>query len=385
MRKTIIAGNWKMYKTIKEAIELANGLKRGLFKLDFAKVDVVLCPAFTALSEVAEILNESEIGLGAQDIYWQEEGAFTGEVSPAMLKDAGCQYVIIGHSERRQFFGETNETVNKKIKAALKAGLTPIVCVGENLKERESNNTFKVIEDHVKNSLVDISNEDMLKIVVAYEPVWAIGTGKTATPEQAQEVHAYIRGLLKSIYGLEVSSSVRIQYGGSVKPENITELMNKPDVDGALVGGASLKVESFSAIVTIIHVVACLILIILVLIQRGRGAGLVESFAGVESMFGTKTNAFLTRTTTIMSIVFFFTCLSLALLSVRQGKSLMSNARTKAPVKQAAVLPKAAQETVKPVEAKVATTAIPVQEATVPAPATAPQTAAKPEAPKAAK
>ncbi|MFA5004572.1 MAG: triose-phosphate isomerase [Candidatus Omnitrophota bacterium] len=250
MRKTIIAGNWKMYKTIKEAIELANGLKRGLFKLDFAKVDVVLCPAFTALSEVAEILNESEIGLGAQDIYWQEEGAFTGEVSPAMLKDAGCQYVIIGHSERRQFFGETNETVNKKIKAALKAGLTPIVCVGENLKERESNNTFKVIEDHVKNSLVDISNEDMLKIVVAYEPVWAIGTGKTATPEQAQEVHAYIRGLLKSIYGLEVSSSVRIQYGGSVKPENITELMNKPDVDGALVGGASLKVESFSAIVT---------------------------------------------------------------------------------------------------------------------------------------
>jgi len=239
-----------MYKTIKEAIELANGLKRGLFKLDFAKVDVVLCPAFTALSEVAEILNESEIGLGAQDIYWQEEGAFTGEVSPAMLKDAGCQYVIIGHSERRQFFGETNETVNKKIKAALKAGLTPIVCVGENLKERESNNTFKVIEDHVKNSLVDISNEDMLKIVVAYEPVWAIGTGKTATPEQAQEVHAYIRGLLKSIYGLEVSSSVRIQYGGSVKPENITELMNKPDVDGALVGGASLKVESFSAIVT---------------------------------------------------------------------------------------------------------------------------------------
>jgi triosephosphate isomerase len=239
-----------MYKTIKEAIELANGLKRGLFKLDFAKVDVVLCPAFTALSEVAEVLNESEIGLGAQDIFWQEEGAFTGEVSPLMLKDAGCQFVIIGHSERRQFFAETNESVNKKIKAALKAELTPIVCVGENLKERESNNTFKVIEDHIKNGLVDISSEEMLKIIIAYEPVWAIGTGKTASPEQAQEVHAYIRGLLKSIYDAQVSSSVRIQYGGSVKPENITELMNKPDVDGALVGGASLKEDSFSAIVT---------------------------------------------------------------------------------------------------------------------------------------
>ena len=250
MRKTIIAGNWKMYKTITEAIELTTGLKRELFKLDFAKVDVVVCPAFTALSEVSEVLNESEISLGAQDIYWQEEGAFTGEVSPLMLKDAGCQYVIIGHSERRQFFAESNESVNKKIKAALKIELTPIVCVGENLQERESNNTFKVIESHIKNGLVDISAEDMLKIVIAYEPVWAIGTGKTASPEQAQEVHAYIRGLLKSMYGPEVSSSVRIQYGGSVKPENITELMNKPDVDGALVGGASLKVDSFSAIVT---------------------------------------------------------------------------------------------------------------------------------------
>ena len=249
MRKTIIAGNWKMYKTIVEAIELANGLTREFFKLDFAAVDVVLCPAFTALSEVAEVLTETGIGLGAQDVYWQNEGAFTGEVSPLMLKDAGCQYVIIGHSERRQFFSETNETVNKKIKAALEAGLAPIVCVGENLQEREAKKTFKVIEDHINNGLVDIGVDDMLKLVIAYEPVWAIGTGKTATGEQAQEVHKFIRDLLKKKYGQEAADNIRIQYGGSVKPENITELMNKPDVDGALVGGASLRIDSFSAIV----------------------------------------------------------------------------------------------------------------------------------------
>ena len=238
-----------MYKTIVEAIELANGLKREFFKLDFAAVDVVLCPAFTALSEVAEVLTETGIGLGAQDVYWQNEGAFTGEVSPLMLKDAGCQYVIIGHSERRQFFSETNETVNKKIKAALEAGLAPIVCVGENLQEREAKKTFKVIEDHINNGLVDIGVDDMLKLVIAYEPVWAIGTGKTATGEQAQEVHKFIRDLLKKKYGQEAADNIRIQYGGSVKPENITELMNKPDVDGALVGGASLRIDSFSAIV----------------------------------------------------------------------------------------------------------------------------------------
>ncbi|HPT39634.1 MAG TPA: triose-phosphate isomerase [Candidatus Omnitrophota bacterium] len=249
MRKPIIAGNWKMYKTINEAIDLANGLKRQLFKLDFASVEVVLCPVFTALSEVAEILNETDIGLGAQDVYWQEEGAFTGEVSPVMLKDAGCQYVIIGHSERRQFFGETNETVNLKIKASLKQGLTPIICVGENLQEREANNTFKVIQNHIQGSLAGISAQDILKVVIAYEPVWAIGTGKTASPDQAQEVHKYIRGLLKEMFGEEAAQSIRIQYGGSVKPENIAELIGKPDVDGALVGGASLKVDSFSAIV----------------------------------------------------------------------------------------------------------------------------------------
>ncbi|MCX5698898.1 MAG: triose-phosphate isomerase [Candidatus Omnitrophica bacterium] len=250
MRKLIIAGNWKMYRTINEAIDLANGLKRELFKLDFAYVDVVLCPVFTALSEVAEVLNETDIGLGAQDVYWLDEGAFTGEVSAAMLKDAGCQYVIIGHSERRQFFGETNETVNKKIKASLKHGLIPIICVGENLQEREANNTFKVIEDQIKGSLTEISGEDLLKTVIAYEPVWAIGTGKTATSDQAQEAHKYIRDLLRKMYGEEAAQSIRIQYGGSVKPENIAQLIGKPDVDGALVGGASLKADSFSAIVT---------------------------------------------------------------------------------------------------------------------------------------
>jgi len=250
MRKTIIAGNWKMYKNIKEAIELANGIKRELFKLDFTAVDVVVCPPFTSLSEVAEVLSESDIGLGAQDMHWQEEGAFTGEISALMLKDAGCQYVIIGHSERRQFFAEANETVNKKLKTALKYGLTPIVCVGENLREREAGKTFEVIQDHIKNGLVDISVEDMSKTVIAYEPVWAIGTGKTATAEQAQEAHKYIRDLLRKMYDDDLAESVRIQYGGSVKPENIAELIAKPDVDGALVGGASLKIESFTAIVT---------------------------------------------------------------------------------------------------------------------------------------
>jgi len=250
MRKTIIAGNWKMYKTIRESIELANGLTRELFQLERDKIDVVVCPAHTTLSEVAEVIADSNIDLGAQDMYWQEEGAFTGEVSPLMLKDAGCLYVIIGHSERRQFFAETNQTVNNKLKSALKHGLTPIVCVGENLSEREAGKTFTVLDDHIKNGLKDISENEILKIVIAYEPVWAIGTGKTATPEQAQEAHKYIRALLAKVYNKDIASKVRIQYGGSVKPENITELMQQPDVDGALVGGASLKVDSFTAIVT---------------------------------------------------------------------------------------------------------------------------------------
>ncbi|MCK9604182.1 MAG: triose-phosphate isomerase [Candidatus Omnitrophica bacterium] len=249
MRKTIIAGNWKMYKTIPQAIELANGLKRELFDLDAQDIDIVICPPYTALNEVSEVVINSNIQLGAQDVYWQDEGAFTGEVSSLMLKDAGARFIIIGHSERRQYFGETNESVNKKIKAVLGHDLTPIVCVGESLNEREQGKTFQVLDDHIKNGLHDLTQDDVLKIVIAYEPVWAIGTGKTATAAQAQEVHKYIRGLLIKMYNADIANSIRIQYGGSVKPENITELMKEPDVDGALVGGASLKIESFAQIV----------------------------------------------------------------------------------------------------------------------------------------
>lgn len=240
-----------MYKTIKEAIELANGLKREFFNLDAGaqSLDIVICPPFTALSEVSEIIADSDIQLSAQDMFWQEEGAFTGEISGLMLKDAGCGFVIIGHSERRQYFGETNESVNKKIKSALKLGLIPIVCVGENLKEREKGKTFEVLDDHIQNGLKDMNSEEILNIVIAYEPVWAIGTGKTAAAQQAEEAHKYIRGLLEKITSKDTADKIRIQYGGSVKPENIAELLSQPDVDGALVGGASLTVNSFSEIV----------------------------------------------------------------------------------------------------------------------------------------
>lgn len=249
MRKTIIAGNWKMYKKIGEAIELASGLKRNLFDLEEGVVDVVICPPFTALSETAEVVFESNISVGAQDTYWRDEGAFTGEVSPPMLKDAGCRFVIIGHSERRQYFNETDAAINNKLKALLEHGLTPIVCVGETLEQREKGSTFSVLEEQVKNGLSGLSGEEVLKTVIAYEPVWAIGTGKTAAPAQAQEVHKYIRGVLSGMFGEQISSEIRIQYGGSVKPDNIAELMRQPDVDGALVGGASLKVESFVEII----------------------------------------------------------------------------------------------------------------------------------------
>ncbi|RJP28935.1 MAG: triose-phosphate isomerase [Candidatus Omnitrophota bacterium] len=249
MRKIIIAGNWKMNKTIGQSIELASGLKRELFSVKNLNTDVVICPVFTSLAEVAEIIVDSPIELGAQNLYWEDQGAFTGEISPVMLKDAGCKYVIIGHSERRQFFAETNLTVNKKIIAALNHGLIPIVCVGETLKERDGGQTFKVLNDHITNGVSGISADKMAGIIIAYEPVWAIGTGKTATAEQAQEAHKYIRDLIKDIYSEEVASEVRIQYGGSVKPENISEILLKPDVDGALVGGASLSIESFISII----------------------------------------------------------------------------------------------------------------------------------------
>jgi len=247
MRKPIIAGNWKLNKNIKEAVDLVGEIKAKCAGLN--KVDIVVCPVFTALSKVSEALKGSNIGVGAQDLYWQESGAFTGEVSATLLKDAGCQYVIIGHSERRQFFGETNVTVNNKIKAALAQGLTPIVCVGENLQERESGKTFDVIKDHVENSLKGFSAQELQKMVLAYEPVWAIGTGKTATPAQAQEVHAFIRKRLEALHNKAVAESIRIQYGGSVKAENAKELLSQPDIDGALVGGASLKADSFLGII----------------------------------------------------------------------------------------------------------------------------------------
>lgn len=237
-----------MHKTISEAIELSNGLKREMFNLNMQNLEIVLCPPFTALSEVYEVISDSGIQLGGQNVYWQDEGAFTGEVSCKMLKDAGCKFVIIGHSERRHYFAETNEAINKKIKAALKHGLIPILCVGETLNEREQNKTFEVLTDHVQNGLTGLSAQDMQSLVIAYEPVWAIGTGKTASVQQAQEAHKFIRGLLTKIFGEEVAGALRIQYGGSIKPENIADLLRQPDVDGGLVGGASLTVESFSAI-----------------------------------------------------------------------------------------------------------------------------------------
>lgn len=247
MRKIIIAGNWKMYKTVSEAIELANSLNRNLYNID--GVEVVLCPPFTCLDQVSEIISESNIKLGAQNMHWEKEGAFTGEISPLMLKNLGCEYVILGHSERRQYFLETNKIINRKIKSALLNGLTPIVCVGEKLEERKAGKIFDVVKDHIENSLKDISKNEITRVVIAYEPVWAIGTGLTAKPEQAQEVQSYIRKLLSDKYGEQIAEDMTIQYGGSVKPDNIKDLIKEKDIDGVLVGGASLQIDSFTEIV----------------------------------------------------------------------------------------------------------------------------------------
>lgn len=247
MRRPIIAGNWKMNKTIGDAVQLVEALKSKVANV--TDVDIVVAPSFIALAAVAKVIENTNIALAAQNMYWEESGAFTGEISPIMLKDIGCEYAIIGHSERRQYFAETNETVNNKVKVAHNHGLTPIVCVGERLEERESGVTEDVVKEQVVNGLAGLSEEEMLKTVMAYEPLWAIGTGKTATPDQVQEVHAFIRGLLANTYSRETAEKVRIQYGGSVKPENIAELMAQPDVDGGLVGGASLQAESFAQIV----------------------------------------------------------------------------------------------------------------------------------------
>ncbi len=246
-RKPFIAGNWKMNKTVAEALDLVRGLKTSL--KDMADVEVAVAPPFTALYPVAQELKGSLIALAGQNLFWEEKGAFTGEVSPVMLREVGCRYVIIGHSERRQYFGETDETINRKIKAAFQSGLNVIFCIGETLEEREGGMTFSIVERQLEQGLTGIDEKKVEAMVIAYEPVWAIGTGKTATPEQAEEVHQLIRKKMESLYSRSLSESIRIQYGGSVTPENIRGLMAQPDIDGALVGGASLNIESFSRIV----------------------------------------------------------------------------------------------------------------------------------------
>jgi triosephosphate isomerase len=246
-RLPFMAGNWKMNKTVGEALDLVRELKAAISGVK--TVEVAVAPPFTALYAIRKELEGSSIHLAAQNLYWEEKGAFTGEVSPLMLKEVGCHYVIIGHSERRQFFGETDETVNRRIRAALAQGLKVIFCIGEALKEREEGKTFSVIERQLEGGLKGLGDHEMTNMVIAYEPVWAIGTGKTATPEQAEEVHRFIRGEIEKLYSREVSEKIRVQYGGSVTPENVKGLMNQPNIDGALVGGASLKAESFSKIV----------------------------------------------------------------------------------------------------------------------------------------
>ncbi len=247
MRTPIIAGNWKMFTIVEEAKALVQALK-GLVN-DVKNVEVVVCPPFISLQAVSEALAGSRIELGAQNVYWEKNGAFTGEISAPMLKSVGCSYVIIGHSERRTYFGETDASVNKRIFAALAEGLKPIVCVGETLQEREAGKAFDVIKRQISEGLANLSLQQMASVVIAYEPVWAIGTGKTATPAQAQEIHAFIRKLVNDLFDQTTAEATRIQYGGSVKPDNVAELMSQPDIDGALVGGASLKADSFEKII----------------------------------------------------------------------------------------------------------------------------------------
>ena len=248
MRKQIIAGNWKMNKTLPEAISLAQELSNQIGQVK--EVEIVVCPPAVNLSGVFETVKNSEIKVGGQNVYMQKSGAFTGELSVDMLKSVGCTYVIIGHSERREYFGETNQIVNQKVKFALENGITPIMCCGETLAQRESNQTFAVIKEQLEVGLANLKDlVSQNKLVIAYEPVWAIGTGKVATPEQAQEVHAFIRQNLEQLLGTDLGQRIQIQYGGSVNAENSASLLSQPDIDGALVGGASLKTDSFSQIV----------------------------------------------------------------------------------------------------------------------------------------
>ncbi len=248
MRNIVIAGNWKMNNDLKESEKLIVELKNLLLN-EKPNCDVIVCPPFTSLSEASKLLKGSAIKLGAQNMHFGDNGAFTGEVSASMLKSVGCEYVILGHSERRHIFGETDEVINKKIKKALTAGLKPIFCVGELLEERENGTTNDVVKRQILKGLEGVSSADMKNIIVAYEPVWAIGTGKTASPAQAQEVHEFIRDLIEIGFSLEVANDLVIQYGGSVKPDNAKELISQKDIDGALVGGACLKADSFIGII----------------------------------------------------------------------------------------------------------------------------------------
>jgi triosephosphate isomerase len=247
MRKPLIAGNWKMFKTVHETVAYITELRRTL--RDVINVDVVVAPPFTALAAAADRARDSRIAVSAQDLHWERDGAFTGEVSAAMIHEAGAQYAIIGHSERRTLFGETNLTVNKKIAAAIGAELWPIVCIGETLAQREANQTHAVLDQQLREALDGFTAERLDSMIVAYEPVWAIGTGRNASPEQAQDAHAHIRSRLRQWFGVDLAERCRVLYGGSVKPDNTAALMSQPDVDGALVGGASLDVQSFTAIV----------------------------------------------------------------------------------------------------------------------------------------
>ena len=245
MRKPIIAGNWKMHKTIAEAMSFVNEVKN---KVENKNVDVVICAPFIALKDLVEATKGTSIKIGAQNMHFEESGAYTGEVSAQMLNEIGVDYVIIGHSERREYFNETNETVNKKVLKALKEGLLPILCCGETLKQREAGETKEHCKEQIQKALENVSASDLEKIVIAYEPIWAIGTGKTATSDDANDVIAYIRNVVRDLYG-DLADNVRIQYGGSVKPSNISEIMAKSDIDGALVGGASLAPEDYVKLV----------------------------------------------------------------------------------------------------------------------------------------
>jgi triosephosphate isomerase (TIM) len=246
-RKKIIAGNWKMNTSVAESEQLAVDIKRIL--ADFREADVVLCPPFTSLKVVGDAISDTPIKLGAQNMHWETDGAYTGEVSANMLRTLYCHYVILGHSERRTFFHETNEIVSKKVQAALAGNLIPIVCVGETLEQRDAGREQAVVKEQVENSLAGLDADQIRKCIVAYEPVWAIGTGRVASPEQAQDMHACIRAVLKGMAGEEVAESVRIQYGGSMKPANAAELLAQPDIDGGLIGGAALEARSFAEIV----------------------------------------------------------------------------------------------------------------------------------------